>query len=147
MKSKKKLNVKLLEKISEHILAVPERVNMQLGLDVDSDAYKHECHTVGCIAGWAVALKKKQGYLDTTCWGYEWSSIQSQARELLGIPKGQEDELFLPDAWPERFAYRLADQNIGTKGYARVVVARIRDYIKQYGPKEGGSKKRKEKAA
>lgn len=141
MKSKKKLNVKLLEKISEHILAVPDRINMNIGLSVDT-CYEHECHTVGCIAGWAVVLKKKQSNISSTDWGYEWWSVKREARELLGIPEAQDNELFLPEQWPERFAYRLAAHANGSKGYARVVVARIKDYIKQYGPKEGPKKKK-----
>lgn len=119
------MNVKLLNQIMEHILEEPRRANMDMWLQKNSHLYKHDCHTVGCIAGWAVMLegeKEEQTYLNT----------RMAAIRLLKLPEGRENELFLVTNWPAGFRVRLDKHPEGTKAYAQAIVARIKDYIKQY---------------
>lgn len=127
-----KLNVKLLEKIREHILEEPKRLSMSCWL-VQGEDLNPACKTVGCIAGWAVALSvpAKQRTFEK---GLPASSvdIERTAKELLRLPKYHVDELFLPLHWPERFIHRLNKFNPGTQKYANVVADRIRAYEEEY---------------
>ncbi len=127
MPKEKGINVKLLEQISEHVLAEPRRVNMDIWLDTNKIKYEHKCHTVGCIAGWAVALKGTKEERKN----HFYFAVKNAAMRLLRLREGDADELFLPDNWPTKYITKLRDYDEGTKGYAKVVAARIKAFIKE----------------
>lgn len=127
-----KLNVKLLEKIREHILDEPKRMNMGCWITQGEDL-KPACKTVGCIAGWAVALsipKTRRTFAKDL--PVSSVDIERMAEELLRLPHYHTDELFLPLHWPERFTHRLNKYAPGSQKYAAVVSARIKAYEKKY---------------
>ncbi len=134
MPREKGVNVKLLDKVIEHMEAEPKRANMDTWLDENEQAYHHPCHTVGCIAGWTVALKK--GRKKAVAGSRYWENIQSDAKKLLRITHDQAQELFLPGNWPSKFQERMdKSKGPGTKSYVKVIKARIKAFQKEYGPK------------
>lgn len=107
------MNVELLQKVKEKVLAEPEALDMGTWLD----RYP-ECGTVGCIAGWACALS---GHVPETD-----REVEIRALSLLGLPF---EELFYPQDWPPRHQVVLAEHAPRTSGYAAAVAAAIDDYI------------------
>jgi len=130
MPKEKGINVKLLEKAVDHMTAVPARANMSTWLETDEYRFQHKCHTVGCIAGWTVSCSPK-GDLSQG-----WHTYRYQAQTLLRLTGEQAAELFLSDYWPDEYKEQLRRLDEGTKEYARVVKARVKAFIKQYGPKK-----------
>ncbi len=118
-----KFNEKLYDRVVAHILEEPKR------LDMDSYAYYDweiramgnkapSCNTVGCFAGWAVALKKR--------WRGEalsrhYNEMPHLAQELLGLTCDEGLVLFHPSKWPDEAREALNSQRSGTKRYAKLV--------------------------
>ncbi len=125
-KKSEKVNVKLLEKISEHILEEPKRVNMDAWIEEDPKVHKHACHTVGCIAGWAVLLKGTKSERKGNWW-----EIKETAKRLLRVSEDDANTLFYAGQWPEERQDQLTAHREGSKAYAKVVAARIADFIKE----------------
>lgn len=125
------MNVELLEKVKQHILEEPRRLNMQYVLIASSTA---PCGTVGCVAGWAMFLTgamDKYGYLIPSECHRDNYDI---AMEKLGLNKQQTGKLFdfskwnIGYHWPANFenAYNNAET---PEERARVTVARIDHFI------------------
>lgn len=83
------MNVELLGKIKDLILAEPEKLNMDHWTPVE------RCGTACCIAGWACVL----GGVTRTRAIY----TADTARELLGLNFEDSQRLFFPDGWPKQF--------------------------------------------
>jgi hypothetical protein len=109
------------------------------------------CGTAGCIAGWVVADDIIQGMLSEgkdpftgVCLlgNMGWGEIPAKATELLDLPisEGSKGDygyspLFDVDCWPEQFRgstfYGVkGNPSPHTPNYAKVVIARIRHFIK-----------------
>jgi hypothetical protein len=139
------MNTELLLKVKEEILAEPRKLQMDAWLwpaddfsDVKSPEEMPPCGTIGCIAGWTVAIARAEAEgiaplelaeqhraltLDV--------SIRTAAKDLLGLKR---ERLFFHDdeaseCWPGEFVERLEKEAPGTPGYARVVADVIDDLI------------------
>lgn len=125
--AKKKMNVKLLRRIQRHVIEVPKRLDMECFLDRTTDSYvvhkkMPECGTVGCIAGWAVALSTKELV--------PYVNIASTAAKFLSIREEEAEKLFYPHQWPEEFEDRLREAKPQTLKHAQLTVERIDHFIK-----------------
>lgn len=129
------MNIPLLRKVSEHILAEPRRVNMNIGLyqfgDVSIPGWhrnKPPCGTIGCIAGWAARLSGT--LLPSGGSAADWEGgIEDSARKALDLTYSQTRRLFHPENWTHD-AYRALDRyEPGTPNYARAVADYIEDFI------------------
>jgi len=126
------MNVKLLRKIQEHILAEPRRFRMSgysfvsaPGTIVGPSEYcgdirqvVPECGTMACIAGWATGLDGG----DIANAGADTGAQHLQLPELVA------DRLFFMSQWPEKFseAYRSAT-TVAAK--AQIAAERIDHFI------------------
>jgi hypothetical protein len=134
------VNVPMLQKIKEVILAQPKRVEMY-------DWLRHRspkrggpvCGNVGCIAGWACLLSEKEGrtlaakgraLIDR----YRYTDYKTNGREALDLSREQADRLFFLDVWSKRLAEEY-DRARTPKGRARVVARRIDLFIRSKGLK------------
>ncbi len=120
---------KLYNRVIEHILEEPKRMNMRHWVTdielVDSDM-RPQCNTVACFAGWAYALSQKVEGPElhkVDSWG-----LEETARVALGLTSVQGATLFYPSAWPYKWRVKLDRQRAGTAKYAKVVA----DYAKYY---------------
>ena len=113
------VNVDLLLKVRDHILADPEHFLMR------SFVEKTDCGTACCIAGWAVALSDPGGTDVLLDW--DNTRIYDSAVNLLGVSDG----LFFTAAWPSQFssAYRRARIRGDEAGMARAAVDRIDHFL------------------
>jgi hypothetical protein len=142
------MNTELLLKVKEEILAEPRKLHMDTWLwdardflEVDGEGVPEErmppCKTVGCIAGWAVAVSDPRPPSEVAedarfSFGFD---AAKRAQSLLGL---KSRKLFHHDEeaaagsggyWPEEFTARLKKEAPGTPGYARVVADVIDDLI------------------
>lgn len=119
------MNIELLRKVQEQIMAEPKRLNMQFFImkRENSKNYLRQwpaCGTVGCIAGWTVQMS---GF------AYEHdSSVGVKAAALLDITFSQADRLFHVHFWPERFRNSIRIFPPQSPEYALVTKERI-DYF------------------
>ncbi len=127
------MNVPLLRKIQAEILKEPRKMNMEIWrmpIDCIPEKRRPPCNTVGCIAGWAVALDKKL----TSQQFYKIANIVELGLEALGLKDWFEGKkLFYPAYWPIKYYNQLQKFNYGTKKYAEVVARRINHFIKTDG--------------
>jgi hypothetical protein len=141
-KTKRKLNVRLLRKIQQHILEEPRRFVMSAAVikastpkewkskkgpfAPDLSSVMPPCGTAACIAGWADIL--------TGGTGSEWY-IRHRAAAALGVPDIGSwcgHPLFSENSWPEPFrAQYLAAKT--PKRRAEIGAARIDHFIKTKG--------------
>jgi len=134
------LNIKLFNKVIEHILEEPKRLrqncwiekkrlnkrNFDMVVGLGSGAKEPPCGTVACVAGWASQLSSKRRDILND------ESISTHALRVLVI--GDDEE-----AWEARenlhggvFHYFPPETlNPGTVKYAKSVVSRIKRFIKQ----------------
>lgn len=114
------MNVELLRKVKDHILAEPRRLDMCVVIKFRSGSiFDPPCGTVGCIAGWA-------NYLE----GRSRGGMQDAARSL-GL--GEEWQwLFFLAYWPENFCTRYVNAKTATTR-AEVTAERIEHFIKTEG--------------
>ncbi len=125
-----KFNEKLYDRVVAHILEEPKR------LDMESFAYSvwgikelgdkaPSCNTVGCFAGWAVALKKKWrgGQL-----AIHYGAIPNLAQEFLGLTPDERFILFHPTRWPDEDREALYGHKVGSKAYAKVVAEFAKEF-------------------
>ncbi len=120
-----KLNVELLRRVQTAILEEPRKLNMNVWMEKVPGRHPNPppCGTVGCIAGWAVALgAPEKRYLE------DFRSYADEASALLGLDEGCGSGLFYYAP-----SVRLSP---GTLPYAEDVAARIDTYIEEYSPKE-----------
>lgn len=142
------MNVELLLKVKEQVLAHPERVDMHefLAVDVSSESgggvetltsfwadsdlaidYRGKpdefvaCNTTACIAGWVMVLtpvEKRRAFC----------AIPLVAMEQLELDDNQAARLFYLEDWPIRFG--LANHVLKShQGRAQVVADRIDHFI------------------
>jgi hypothetical protein len=122
------INVELLTRVRDHILAEPKRISMS---GFGHTARKPEpggpaCGTVACIAGWAVMLHHEDR--GATVRLRENSKvivdgrgrdIEAEAMKVLGLTSAQAGHLF----------YQFPRIRVQTKKYAKVVARIIDDFI------------------
>ena len=147
----KKMNVKLLRKIQEHILEEPRRLNMENWGAKDfsvSRADDPPCGTVGCIAGLACWLEGKRPTLvrdfNFRLGRYEshldYAYAERTGAKLLGLTKADAARLFFVEDvwfdetphWPARFRNRYKGAKT-PRGKAKVTSDRIDHFIKTNG--------------
>ncbi len=140
-----KLNVDLLRKVQAAILEEPKRVNMDLWAfpiewQVES-GQNPPCNTVGCVAGWSIALEKNLRGNDLAT---EFSIEHQAIKLLLGVTEpasahyGIMGKLFYISSWPTEFRARMQRWNgshvvdPGTPEYAQIVSDRIDGFIDSF---------------
>jgi hypothetical protein len=136
------MNTELLLKVKEEILTEPRKIYMDTWLwDAREVAVPEErippCETVGCIAGWAVAVsdpRPPSEVADENRRNFHLN-VAGRAQSLLGLKSrklfyhDEEAGGWGSDHWPEEFTARLEKEEPGTPGYARVVADVIDDLI------------------
>jgi hypothetical protein len=126
------LNVELLNKVKDAILAHPEQFNM------DEWVGRGACGTTACIAGWCCALslggleRVRTRYFDFS----RHYNVKREAQDLLGIqvPEEEDDvtyELFYSSKWPIDLDRRYQDAETPLEK-AQVAAERIDRFIEQY---------------
>ena len=148
------MNKVLLRKIIRKIQRRPLTFSMSTWLEkADKENEGTPCGTVGCIAGWAVALSPDVSpevqktldrfhakefvhfSIDNQIAGGQ-TRIKREAIRLLGITHGQARRLFFDDQWPVEFhreyTYPAYNEAIKLKN-AKVAIRRIRHFIKTKG--------------
>lgn len=83
------LNEKLIACVLEHIKQHPEEWEQGTWLDINGCRQDNWCGTVGCFAGWAVALSTPESQ-----WPPDTYYIRDRAAELLGITPNEAMLLF-----------------------------------------------------
>ena len=125
------MNIRLLKRVRDYILAEPRRVNMAVWGDIRSGNVAPACGTVACIAGWTKVLVKRPnlakliqdaGKLDDF-----FDDADKVAKEKLGLSLNQAQQLFYVHHWPSPFETRYNRSRL-SKQRARVVADRI-DYF------------------
>jgi hypothetical protein len=116
-KSKAKTAYELLEEIRALTLEEPRRYNQNqyLSFDVDEEHGGPACGTVGCRAGWVVALRAKRPRLVTTHWIY--------ARKVLGLDAAQCNDLF---------GYAAVGGLPGTREHAELGAAQLTEFMRRH---------------
>lgn len=109
------INVELLKRIKEHLIAEPKRYNQKVwGKDVRGMKSAPACGTQGCIAGWAVFLsypKSKWRQLIKRDQEDCTFDISNEAKRLIGLDIGDADALFAirnQSAWRGRKGVKQA---------------------------------------
>lgn len=135
------MNVELLERVVEAVLAEPKRVDMDHWLrtghhDKRREGHFPRCGTVGCIAGWSLVHAERrstrQAYrtvANKELRRYGSCDIEDLAAERLQLTESQSKDLFLPSHWPSDLQDDLYRETAGTLGYAQVVVRAIDRFI------------------
>lgn len=144
------MNIELLQRVKQHILAEPRRLNMgtwvsTVGKTVPAfagvygrdEADLPPCGTVACVAGWAVLLSRFNGKPEEyAAFMRERNTLfpdgltSSIGQEELGLSPSQMETLFYVGRWPERFrvAHGQAEENGDYQAMAQITADRI-DYM------------------
>lgn len=122
------MNVKLLRKIKELILAEPKRLDMDTyGDRVLPIAGGPKCGTAACICGWAVILKQRI----PRKYDAPMPSIGIEdGKVVLEISDSEAARLFFDESWPCQFRDYIAD---GSAKSAKIAAKRIEHFIKTEG--------------
>lgn len=141
-KKTRRINVRLLHRIQQHILEEPKRLDMGTFIEriaieriaAEEEDYPEDyakkfptCGTIGCIAGWAVTLSSKEGR------EVPYADIPAKAKRLLGLTPIQADRLFYASSWPNPLAYKIDNSNPQTKAHAKLTAKRIDRFIASKG--------------
>lgn len=138
MKTKRKLNIRLLRKIQKHILEEPRRFFMtgivhtgapgktfsevSRMLFDDLPLRVPPCGTTACIHGWTALFHdktvKQTGHLS-----FQWSA------KKIGLPPRKTESLFVAESWPKPFADQYTQARIPMRR-AKIAAARIEHLIK-----------------
>jgi hypothetical protein len=111
------INVELLLKVKERILAEPSQFDMR-----DWRRSSPECGTVACIAGWACAIADaEEGIVPT-----DYHQIESRAEILLGE---RAIALFYASCWPDDLCFAEEDASVRSPEYAAVAAQAIDRFI------------------
>ena len=124
------MNVAVLEKVRDHILEDPRRLNMRDWIwhytdnqvRLNSDILP-PCGTVGCIAGWILELYGHELEKET-------GDIVKDAAKLLGVDLSEACCLFHLEYWPKDYQIRYRAGN--QKERAQVTAERINRLIKEH---------------
>jgi hypothetical protein len=141
-----------LLRVIQLIKEEPRRLHMKSwnveNIEEESDSIRPACNTAGCIAGWVVADNIRQQriasgldpFSDISLLGDRQWDIPDEAAQLLDLPSIGDfayAPLFDVNIWPKQFrgnetvSYSLkGDPLPHTKEYAKVVIARIRYFLK-----------------
>ncbi len=129
-----KFNRKLYDKVIDHILEEPKRLDMSVyavspeDLEIRDEKRVPECGTVACFGGWAVALKHKWKAKKLAD---NYGELADLSREALGITFEESKVLFHVDCWPYETRCELDGLRDGTSKYAKVVAKFARQFRKQ----------------
>lgn len=123
--NERKINVELLEKVRDKILAEPESYNQNKFWHVSAAA---PCGTTACIAGWAVALSCGDLKALHSLTPVE---VHAAARDLIGVTDGEAFSLFggAGLSWPEPFC-TLFDKAANAHARAEVAASYLNHIIK-----------------
>lgn len=127
------VNVPLLEKVRDLILATPRSINMDKWLDVDMQEDETACGTTACIAGHVLLCSgfhvKNHYFADQNGHIMSFERVPKEAALLIGgeAPEGSHP-LFWQHRWPGDFQERLWRAE-GPKEYAEIVAEVIDNYI------------------
>lgn len=93
----------------------PRRLDMHQALAPArylDDEKQPPCGSVGCLAGWRVAMINPQLFnsrvtdrMSAEYIGFDWDSVEERAQVSLGLTDEQADRLFHVRNWPANFAY------------------------------------------
>jgi hypothetical protein len=130
------LNVKLLRKVKEHILAEPNRLQMEEWIersepgkfiyDYDAEVTVPACGTTACIAGWTCLLEKGMEFDAPDC-----DRIPEEASKLLGVTEEETSGLFYVNEWPRGIGKRFEEsQDIHER--ASLAARRIDQFIAEH---------------
>jgi hypothetical protein len=115
------MNVELLRKVEEKILAEPSRFDMSTFVD------RGVCGTTYCIGGWAATLSGKE-----VSNKYHKDDSKDPGQEELGLTDEEADRLFYTNCWPEEFlpeGWQETDDDVSESITARQAVDRIEHFI------------------
>lgn len=124
------MNVKLLEKVKEAILAEPRQFVMGEYFVIDEGLFDlgreiPNCGTAACIAGWAVTLGRR---FKNPARARRIPAVGEEAVKLLRLDEDGAFRLFLVGDWP--WQYREAWSEAKTaKARAKVAAKRIDHFI------------------
>jgi len=132
------MNVELLLKVKERILAHPNRFMMNSWLvtryrqgdyftadDHETEILFDNCGTAACIGGWTCLIASQQKYKDI-------KDFHSEAARLLEIGYSESEELFAVGYWPNKFQVRYLKATTQEKR-AQIAAERIDYYIEKHG--------------
>lgn len=114
----------LLAEIRQIILEEPKRYDQNMWLLTGAIGERAPaCGTVGCVAGWAVALKADEVPA--------WYLVAEKAQEILGLGSEEAGELFSSEAasTPRERCYGPRTRN---PAHARRGAAHIRRFMEKY---------------
>lgn len=146
------MNVKLLDKIAEHVVEDPRRVCMDFWTLTQADLQRFvkdhgennpelrpyqkldfpDSGRVCCIGALALFLSGQTVEFSDVGSGHE---VMGCATALLEIDREQAKTLFYTQWWPAAFHSRLQSHAWQSYGYAEVVYDRIQAFKEQYAPK------------
>ena len=117
------MNIELLERVKEAILANPQHFDMSCWGNLEKNNGGFTCNSAACIAGWAVFLEKGI-MLDN-------QDVESEAQRLLRLYDGEAYQLFYDSNWPDEFEdrYRDAAWADNYAEIARAAAARIDRFL------------------
>lgn len=117
--------VRILEKIITIIQADSRKINM--GLWTANLQEEGSCGTVGCIAGWVRMLTTREVVVYESHF-YTLSKLLFPYKSPVGADEFISRVVY-DDEWPLDLRTALKKHNVGTPGYAKVVIRRIRRLI------------------
>ena len=130
------MNIELLQRVRDHILEDPRRLNMHEWIinvsKKHANTWNHRyppCGTIACIAGWTILLaypEKKQEYI---------SNPEQVAANILQIDDRQARELFYIGQWPVDYQKRYLGE-CTLKEMAQAAAGRIDLFIDKYTRKQ-----------
>lgn len=140
-----KFNKKLYDSVIKSILEEPKRIDMGIYALTELQIRNRfnsppKCNTVGCFAGWAVALD--QGLRGNEL-ALHYPFICNEATKFLGLTSSEAFTLFHTNHWPNEYQNRLYATESGTKEYARAVA----DFALKFRAKIMASRKAKAEKA
>ncbi len=126
------MNVELLKRVKQAILAVPERMGMEDWAKASDTA---PCGTVGCIYGWGKALEtglRGKELRDSIT--YSVQSLYADARYMpddnpFDLTISQKMRLYFTSGWPMEYRQEIMNWEPQTPQYAQVVADRIDHFI------------------
>jgi hypothetical protein len=130
------MNIELLERVKERILAEPEHFHMaNWAIEVDEHNLGEPwCRTTFCIGGWAAVLTGKVKTRDEMfeMIAEQYGNGSDLFVEILGTPNSA---LFFASRWPYKFQRRYNDLRGGKDhiGLANLAGEVIDDYIETNG--------------
>ena len=130
------MDIELLLRVKEAILAEPKRLDMWGWLDTTSKRENPsgpECGTIGCISGWACVLKEKEAGGLRTFRGAARRLLNDgraglfAGAKILDLTMRQAGDLFEPARWPKDLD--LHETVEGTPEHAETVARGIDRFI------------------